>query len=813
MRNRQAQFIPASQAQIGLINPINPMYGMQSMGGSSVNILSQSKDIKSGLVRQSVELRNEYSKLEMEARSIRQDYINLANEVGQKEFIESSNPEIRKAKSEIDNRYFKMVERRNLLDSFDRIVEANAKQYEGDLDNKNIKKESVSLTGDGLSFIKVEGSGEEEVVDFLEMDLFELFRLTEQVNQGESDARIRPVSVIEKMSADQSSFSLYREENGRIIPNVYQAQVETDGAKAQNMILERVKAVGNVKAESRMDRVSGLVGMDIVEMMASNDKGLMELINTTNKILYGSMGEDVLNYIQKEWIKKISNGIPQVLFNFHHNPATKYSYEGQTFGVAPVLELAPRNLLTEEDHERIAELALKVRGVKEGDLSPEEIKELEEKNLSPEEIKELEELRKKGITHMEDNTYSHESFQSFALEYVLGLVSPSLSFESKMGREVKAIGSSVNVDLGKHESISELPAALMGYQNMNWETVKGDKLIGVNFKTVLSNVRKALYSGYKGVNIRGEKLEQILDETRKEQREFQKIYDNLQNIKDPVEWREQVDKANQLRSSISANLKFRVFNEIRKDPTYMNKLNESEKAKLNKLILTNLQEAILGKEFSDPYKYGASTYSVYYLQEDRDWFARGEHGYTNHKGVYLMNGQALSGFGGFKDGVAVIEADAVMRGFPDYERAILVGETYKKYSDLSEREFDYYQKDYSTSPDDDKVAMRVIFPMNVESFREEEFKLRDRHGNRILVKGDEILQKNGKVSSKNDAEFYANQLDIIKDFSGYGNVRVHSERYPSSSGKRTVYMGGIIYDQDVFAKTSGSVKPTQGRGY
>lgn len=795
MRNRQAQFIPSAQAELGLIKPINPMYGMQSMGGSGGgSIMIQKPKGDSALWRQSVELNNEYTKLEMEANDIRNEMSNLISRVGFKDFMNSTDPKISEDKNSLNQRWLALVQRKNELDSAKTLARNNADQFGKDLSNQNIDKSSVSMTGKGIDFKVIGIDGEEYTIE--EYGDIPLEHFFDRVEKAREQGKIlMPMSVEEKMRMDQSDFPMFRvDEHGNRKANIYEAQVETDYNKVLNQLLDRSKQVGATSIKSKQAMPNGLVGSTKIELFSDNHYGLLTLLDQVENIMHGSFGPDVKNYIFKEWVKKVASGTPQALYKIDSNPSGKVNVGGKELVTKPTLSL--KTDLTYEDEIRINELSEKSGGNIE--------------NLSDEEKLELDSLRKKAEQQF-DFDYTKESFLSFALETIMGIVAQQLDFKAEMGTEVSAMGSSVNVDLGRQEALNEWDSARSGVEDMNYNYEEGDYLYGRNWTTGRNRIASIMTSGIHNVIYTPQEVEEVLRRTDEKQKELQSKFDQLSNERDPEIRKELTKEVNELRRGLVNDMRIDIFNSLQKKASY-NGLSSEKKRKIDEAVLNGIQQAMVGHELDDPYKYGVNVYKVYKLSKSRGKYANDEiGGYTNRSNIYFATGQNITEIPAFANGVKVVEADAMILGGVDYSLPVTIqGKSYR-YGDLSNSMLRHY---YTTAKSDyrkDKASVRVALPLEAKEFRNSQIRVRDRSGNAIFVKGKEIINSNGTVKSDDDAKFYAKQLDIINNPMGYGEyTKGFIEKH---STEKFVWFLGIDLNPDDFAPISNTgYTPIQGRG-
>lgn len=794
MRNRQAQFIPSAQAELGLIKPINPMYGMQSMGGSGGgSIMIQKPKGDSALWRQSVELNNEYTMLEMEANDIRNEISNLISRVGFKDFMNSTDPKISEDKNSLNQRWLALVQRKQELDSAERLARNNADQYEKDLSNQKIDKSSVSMTGKGLGFQVIRKDGEEYTIEeYVDIPLEHFFdRAKKAREQGKI---LIPMSVEEKMSMDQSDFSMFRvDEHGNRRPNVYEAQVETDYNNVLKHVLDRSKLAGTISFKSKQAIPMGLVGSTKTELFSDNLDGLLKLLDEVENIMQGSLGPDVKNYIYKEWVRKVESGKPQALYKIESIPSGKVNAGGKELVRRPTLSL--KTDLTYEDETRIKELSEKSGGNIE--------------NLSYEEKLELESLRKKAEQQF-DIDYTEESYLSFALETIMGIVAPQLDFEAEMGTEVSAMGSSVNVDLGRHEALNEWDSARLGIEDMNYNYEEGDYLYGRNWTTGRNNIARIMTTGMHNVIYTPQEVKEVLRRTDEKQKELQSKFDQLSNERDPEIRKKLTKEVNELRRGLVNDMRIDIFNSLQKKASYY-ALSSEKKRQIDEAVLNGIQQAMVGYELDDPYKYGVNVYKVYKLSRSRGKYANDvKGGYTNRSNIYFATGQNITEIPAFANGVKVVEADAMILGGVDYSLPVTIQGRSYRYGDLSNSMLRHY---YTTAKSDyrkDKASVRVALPLEAEEFRNSQIKVRDRLGNAIFVKGKDIIKKDGTVKSDDEAKFYAKQLDIINNPKGYGEyTKAFIENH---STEKFVWFLGIDQNPDDFAPISNTgYTPIQGR--
>ncbi len=793
MRNRQAQFIPSAQAELGLVKPINPMYGMQSMGGSGGgSIMIQKPKGDSALWRQSVELNNEYTMLEMEANDIRNEMSNLISRVGFKDFMNSTDPKISEDKNSLNQRWLALVQRKHELDSAETLAKNNADQFEKDLSNQKIDKSSVSMTGKGLGFKVIGKDGEEYTIEDIPLKHF-FDRAKKAREQGEI---LMSMSVEEKMSMDQSDLSMFRvDEHGNRRPNVYEAQVEIDYDKDLKQVLDRSKQVGTISFESKQAMPMGLVGSTKRELFSDNLDGLLKLLDQVENIMQGSFGTDVKNYIDKEWVKKVESGTPQALYKIESIPSGKVNVGGKELVRKPTLSL--KTDLTYEDEKRINELSEKSGGNIE--------------NLSYEEKLELDSLRKKAEQQF-DIGYTKESYLSFALETIMGIVAPQLDFKAEMGTEVSAMGSSVNVDLGKHEALNEWDAARLGLEDMNYDYEEGDYLYGRNWTTGRNKIAGIMTSGIHNVIYTPQEVAEVLRRTDEKQKELQSKFDQLSNERDPEIRKKLTKEVNELRRGLVNDMKIDIFNSLQKKASY-NRLSSEKKMQIDEAVLNGIQQAMVGHELNDPYKYGVYVYKIYKLSQSRGKYASYvKGGFTNRSNIYFATGQNITEIPAFENGVKVVEADAMIHGGVDYSLPVTIqGRTYK-YGDLSNSQLRHY---YTTAKSDyrkDKVSVRVALPLEAKKFRNSKIRVKDRLGNAIFVEGKDIIKRDGTVKSDDEAKFYAKQLDIIDNPKGYGEyTRAFIEEH---STEKFVWFLGIDQNPDSFAPISNTgYTPIQGREY
>ena len=316
MRNRQAQFIPASSEPLGLIKPIDPKYGYMAQPKKAESVLVKPMDRVSNLYTQSVQLNNAISQVEMDYQSLYDGLNNYVSSLpgGMNTFLSSTDPEVKKTRDSFANETKVLNQRRSMIEAAKGTAKSN---YNAWVEDEKLPADRIAITSGGVTakVQKIDEKTGKVISGEVNMNPFELLKRSSNLIDEKDRYVVKPDDVrniFEYRTAQNETLNAF-DETGKFksYDNVKQIDYNLERQNVNNA----VKSVGEIGFSTSVanTKKSGYVTTSINEVNG-NTNNLIPLYQVIRNYsdLNSVEESDTKNFLYSEYVQymKENKSIP-----------------------------------------------------------------------------------------------------------------------------------------------------------------------------------------------------------------------------------------------------------------------------------------------------------------------------------------------------------------------------------------------------------------------------------------------------------------------------------------------------------------------
>lgn len=506
MRNRQAQYIPASGKQLGIIQPIDTKYAFMAQPQNGKNLIVNPMDRLNYLAGQSAELNNEITNLELGYQQLQEDMVNTVTSYGggTDAFFTSNDPAVVNKRNEFYQRASMLNKKRDAIESVKNTLKQNSIQHAED--TKVVEENQVAITNAGIPVAMeqdveiVDESGNKKTVKQLgdvNMSWNQILGATSHTNKDKKEIKASDLQTAPEYLEKTNNYlpAFIKTKEGAVVGvKSYENIIPINSKESETAFTNLFEGTGKIGVDvktKKKDYGAGVnYGVTITNANSSNMLNLLNVIQGVTDPMGGLMNESLNNYLANEYVKYVKDG-----------------------GVVPLLKLKAMN----KDGKELTDAEFKAI-IKEGlDVSNYEFN-----------IDYITDENDKEEIYDKQGYISKEGFMSFVLNKAVKHANPNIDLTKKSGEEF-SVAATQGFKPETQQQVSESDAFILGLAN---NYAKDKVYAAFSNVGIVSGFKKAINSdafNYLTPNTRKLLIDNV-DQMALEQEEFRRINEEYKSL-------------------------------------------------------------------------------------------------------------------------------------------------------------------------------------------------------------------------------------------------------------------------------------------